>query len=64
MGGQGAEKYPQWSTHMNGSSNWQASRAGIVLRSLERDEIKCIVRLDFPTTNNEVENMPDWISPK
>ena len=25
-----------------------------MLRSLEGDEIKCMVRLDFPTTNNEV----------
>ena len=28
---------------------------GIVLRSLEGDEIECMVRLDFPTTNNEAE---------
>ena len=26
---------------------------GIVLCSLEGDEIECMVRLDFPTTNNE-----------
>ena len=25
----------------------------IVLRSLEGDEIKCVVRLDFPMNNNE-----------
>jgi len=27
----------------------------VVLRSLEGDEVECMVRLDFPTTNNEVE---------
>ena len=40
---------------MDGSSNRQASRAGIVLRSLEGDEIECMVCLDFPKTNNEAE---------
>ena len=52
---QGAEEYPQWSIHTDGSSNKQAGGTGIVLRSPERDEIECMVRLDFPTTNNEVE---------
>ena len=28
-------------------------RVGIVFHSLEGDEIECMVRLDFPTTNNE-----------
>ena len=27
----------------------------MVLHSLKGDKIECIVRLDFPTTNNEVE---------
>jgi len=36
-------------------SNRQAGGAGIVLHSLERDEIECMIRLDFPTTNNEAE---------
>ena len=40
---------------MDGSSNRQAGRVGIVLHSLEGDEIECMVRLDFSTTNNEVE---------
>ena len=40
---------------MVGSSNKQAGGVGIVLCSPERDEIECMVRLDFPTTNNEVE---------
>ena len=53
--GQGAEEYPQWSIHTDGSSNRQAGGAGIVIRSLEGDEIECMVGLDFPTTFNEVE---------
>ena len=53
MEGQEAEKAPQWSIHENGSSNKQASKAGVVLHTLEGDKIECIVRLDFPTTNNE-----------
>lgn len=28
---------------------------GIVIHSLEGDEIECMIRLDFSTTNNEVE---------
>ena len=55
MEGQGAEEHPQWSIHTNGSSNMQVGGAGIVLHSLEGDEIKCMVHLDFPTTNNEAE---------
>ena len=52
---QGAEEYPQWSIHMNGSSNRQASGTGVVLRSPKGDKIECMIRLDFPTTNNKVE---------
>ena len=40
---------------MNGSTNKQAGGAGIVLHSLEGDELECMVRLDFLTTNNETE---------
>ena len=29
--------------------------AGLVIQTLEGDKIKCIIRLDFPTTNNEAE---------
>ncbi|XP_075640312.1 uncharacterized protein LOC142612067 [Castanea sativa] len=52
---QGAEENPQWSVYMDGSSNRQAGGAGVVIHSSEVDEIKCMVRLDFPTTNNEAE---------
>ncbi|XP_075663118.1 uncharacterized protein LOC142632631 [Castanea sativa] len=54
-GDQGAGGNPQWMVHTNGSSNKHARGAGVVLRSLEGDEVKCMVRLDFPTTNNEAE---------
>ena len=40
---------------MDGLSNRQAGGAGIVLHSPEGDEIECMVHLNFPTTNNEVE---------
>lgn len=40
---------------MDGSSNKHASGIDVVLCSLEGDEIECMVRLDFPTTNNEAE---------
>ena len=55
MEGQGAEEYPQWIIHMDRSSNRQASENGVMLHSLERDEIECMVRLNFLITNNEVE---------
>ena len=43
------------SIHTNELSNRQARGVGIVLLSLEGEKIECMVRLDFPTTNNEVE---------
>ena len=55
MEGQGAEVVPQWSIHMEGSSNKQAGGAGMVLHTLGGDKIECMICLDFPTTNNEVE---------
>ena len=55
MEDQGAESSPQWSIHTDGSSNKQAGEAGVVLHSPEGDKVECMVRLDFPTTNNEAE---------
>ena len=55
MEGQGAEEHPQWSIHTDGLSYKQADGAGIVIHSLEGDEIECMVCLDFLTTNNEAE---------
>ena len=51
----GADECPQWSIHTDGSSNRQAEGVGVILLSLERDLIECMVHLDFPTTNNEAE---------
>ena len=51
----GAEESLQWSIHTNGLSNRQVGGVGIVLLSPEGDTVECMVRLDFPTTNNEAE---------
>ena len=51
----GAEEFPHWSIYTDGSSNRQVGGAGIVLLSPEGDTVECMVRLDFPTTNNESE---------
>ena len=53
--GQGTEEVPQWSIHTDGSSNKQAGGSGVILHSPEGDRIECMICLDFPTTNNEVE---------
>ena len=49
----GADEYPQWSIYTGGSSNRQAEGVGVVLLSPEGDLIELMVRLNFPTTNNE-----------
>ena len=51
----GEENTAQWSIHTEGSSNRRARGAGVVIQTLEGDKIKCIIQLDFPTTNNEAE---------
>ena len=51
----GVEEPSQWSVHADGSSNRQAGGAGVVLLSPEGDVVECMIRLDFPTTNNEAE---------
>ena len=53
--GQGTEKVSQWSIHTDRSSNKQAGGSGVILNSSEGDRIECMICLDFPTTNNEVE---------
>ena len=40
---------------MDGSFNRQAGGADVVLLSPEGDVVECMIRLDFPTTNNEAE---------
>ncbi|XP_050259998.1 uncharacterized protein LOC126705091 [Quercus robur] len=51
----GAEESSHWSIYTDGLSNRQAGGAGIILLSAEGDIIECMVRLDFPATNNESE---------
>ena len=53
--GKGVEVFKQWSIHMDRSLNWLARGAGVVIQTLEGDKIECMIRLDFPTTNNEAE---------
>ena len=51
----GAGESPLWSIYTDRSSNRLTRGAGIVLLSPEGDAIECMVRLDFPATNNESE---------
>ena len=51
----GAEGHRLWSIHTDGSSNQHARGAGVVIQTPEGDKIECMIRLDFPTTNNEAE---------
>ena len=51
----GAEGQKQWSIHTDGSSNQRSRGVGVVILTLEGDKIECMIRLDFPTTNNEAE---------
>ena len=51
----GAEGLRQWSIHMDGSSNRHAGCAGVVIQTSERDNIECMIQLDFPITNNKAE---------
>ena len=53
--GQGAEETRQWNIYMDRSSNRQVEGAGVVIQTPEGDKIECMIRLDFPTTNNEAE---------
>ena len=40
---------------MDGSSNQRLGGADVVIQTPEGDKIECMIRLDFPTTNNEAE---------
>ena len=51
----GAEEHRIWSIHTDGSSNQRAGGAGVVIQTPDGDKIECMIRLDFPTTNNEAE---------
>ena len=51
--GKGAEVLGQWSIHTVGSSNRHVGGADVVIQTSEGDKIECMIRLDFPMTNNE-----------
>ena len=53
--GQGAEDTRQWNIYLDRSSNRRAGEASVVIQTPEGDKIECMIRLDFPTTNNEAE---------
>ena len=53
--GKGAEVLEQWSIHTVGSSNRHVGGASVVIQTSEGDKIECMIRLDFPTTNNQAE---------
>ena len=45
----------QWSIHTDRSSNRRIGGIGVVIQTSEGDKIECIIRLDFPMTNNEAD---------
>ena len=49
---QGAKEMRQWNIYTDGSSNRRVGGAGVVIQTPEGDKIECMIRLDFPTTNN------------
>ncbi|XP_075654832.1 uncharacterized protein LOC142625003 [Castanea sativa] len=55
MGGVEEEELTAWMVWTNGFSNQRVGGAGVLLRTPERDIVKCAVYLQFSTTNNEAE---------
>ena len=51
--GKGVEIAAQWSIHTDESSNRRVGGAGVVIQTPEGYKIECMIRLDFPMTNNE-----------
>ena len=51
----GAKGQILWSIHTDGSSNQHSGGTGVDILTPEGDKIECMIRLDFPTTNNEAE---------
>ena len=51
----GVEGQRLWNIHTDGSSNQRSRGAGVVIQTPEGNKIECMIRLDFPTTNNEAE---------
>ena len=52
---EGAEGQKLWIIHTDGSSNQHSEGADIVMLTPKGDKIECMIRLDFPITNNKVE---------
>ena len=50
----GEERPATWIIWIDGSSNQQAGKAGVLLQLPKGDTIECAVCLQFSTTNNEV----------
>ncbi|XP_075658773.1 uncharacterized protein LOC142628594 [Castanea sativa] len=50
-----AEGNYQWMIYTDGSAIKHTGGAGIVLFTPEGDEVQCMIRLNFPVTNNEAE---------
>ena len=61
--GKGVGGLAQWSIHTDGSSNWYAGGAGVVIQTPDGDKIECMIRLEFPMTNNEAkyEALVAWL---
>ncbi|XP_065622551.1 uncharacterized protein LOC136064573 [Quercus suber] len=51
----GAYTLRQWNIHTNGSSNKKAGGTEVLIQTTDGEKIKCMIRQDFPTTNNEAE---------
>ena len=51
----GVEGQKLWSIYTDGLSTQRSGGAGVVIQTPEGDKIECMIRLDFSTTNNEVE---------
>ena len=49
------EDSKKWVVHVDGSSTQHAEGIGVVLKSTKRDKLKHKIRLQYQTTNNEVE---------
>ena len=45
----------RWKLYVDGARNDYCSRAGVVLETPERQSLCYALRLEFPSTNNEVE---------
>ena len=54
-GDEGAKGQKLWIINTDGSLNQHSGGTGVVMITPEGDKIECMIRLDFPTTNNKAE---------